>query len=76
MKAAGPYLVGGGVRSDGGAIDWLDPNDLHLIKRVRTGKANSGVLLTREGMTISGGKLYLAPEDLPGRVFVFAGFDE
>jgi hypothetical protein len=72
MKAAGGNVVGSGLRPDGGAIDWLDANDLRLIRRVRTGKTNRGVLLTHEGMTISGDRLYLLPEDAPSRLFVFS----
>jgi beta-lactamase class A len=72
MKAAPGQLIGGGLRPDGGAIDWLDARDLRLIQRVRAGKTDRGILLTHEGMTISGGRLYLLPEDSPSRLFVFS----
>jgi beta-lactamase class A len=71
MKAQGDYLIGSGIRPDGGAIDWLESNDLRLVRRVRAGKTDRGVLLTHEGMTISAGRLYLLPEDSPSRLFVF-----
>jgi beta-lactamase class A len=71
LKAAGGKLVGSGLRADGGAIDWLDPRELRLAKRILAGKTNRGVTLTQEGMAISGGRLYLLPEDSPSRLFVF-----
>ena len=54
-----------------GAIDWLDPQELRLVKRIVTGKTDRGILFTNEGLTIYGGKLYLLPEDGSSRLFVF-----
>jgi beta-lactamase class A len=71
MKAVGGRLIAGGLRPDGGAIDWLDPQDLRLLDRIRVGKTNRGVTFTQEGMAVSGDRLYLLPEDAPSRVFVF-----
>ena len=71
LKLAGGRLIGGGLRADGGAIDWLDPEDLHLVERIRAGKSNRGVMFTQEGMAIAGDRLYLLPEDSPSRLFVF-----
>jgi beta-lactamase class D/beta-lactamase class A len=71
LKAPGGQLIGGGIRPDGGAIDWMDPSDLRLLRRVRAGKSSRGILLTHEGMAISGDHLYLLPEDSPSRLFVF-----
>ena len=65
LKVIGGQLIGGGIRPDGGA------HDLRLVRRVRAGKTNRGVLLTQEGMVISGDRLYLLPEDSPSRLFVF-----
>jgi hypothetical protein len=71
MQFIGGQLIAGGLRGSGGAVDWLDPGDLHLIRRIRAGKSDRGVVLTHEGMAMSGGKLYLLPEDGPSRVFVY-----
>jgi hypothetical protein len=72
MKAISGRLIGSGIRADAGAIDWLDPNDLRLFKRIQTGKTDRGVLFTHEGMAISEGRLYLLPEDSPSRLFIFS----
>ena len=72
MKWSAGQLIAGGLRDDGGAIDWLDPKNLRLARRIRTGKTNRGVLLTHEGMAVSGDRLYFLPEDQPSRLFVFA----
>ncbi len=71
LKASGGRLAGGGLRADGGAIDWLDARELRLVRRIRAGKTNRGVWLTQEGMAVSGDRLYLLPEDAPSRLFVF-----
>jgi len=60
------------LRADGGAIDWLEPADLRLIRRVRAGKTNLGVTFTQEGMAVAEDRLYLLPEDAPNRLFIFA----
>jgi beta-lactamase class A len=72
MKAVKGHLIGSGLRGEAGAIDWLNTDNLNLIKRIRTGKTDRGVLFTHEGMTISRERLYLLPEDSPSRLFVFA----
>ena len=72
MKAVGTHLIGSGLRSDIGAIDWLDVKDLHLVRRVRANKTDRGIFFTHEGMAISGDRLYLLPEDGPSRLFIFA----
>jgi hypothetical protein len=71
MKTASGKLIGAGLRDGGGSIDWLDPKDLRLLRRIRAGKTDRGVILTHEGMAISGDRLYLLPEDAPSRLFVF-----
>lgn len=71
MKVIAGRLLGSGLRSEEGAIDWLDGKDLRLVRRIRAGKTDRGVLLTHEGMAVSGEKLYLLPEDSPSRLFVF-----
>lgn len=72
MKLSGGLLVAGGLRSrDEGAIDWLDPVTLKLVRRLTTGKTDRGVVYTNEGMTLREGRLYLLPEDGPSRLFCF-----
>lgn len=71
MKAASGQLIGSGHRPDGGAIDWLDLPNLRLIRRIRVGKTDRGVMLSNEGMALSADRLYLLPEDSPSRLFVF-----
>ena len=71
MKFRQGQLVASGVADKSGAIDWLDPQDLRLVKRISTGKTDRGILYTNEGMTVHDGKLYLLPEDGPSRLFVF-----
>jgi beta-lactamase class D len=71
VKFAAGQLVASGLRGGEGAIDWLDPSDFRLVRRIRTGKTNRAVVYTHEGMAISGDRLYLMPEDAPTRVFVF-----
>jgi hypothetical protein len=71
MKMSATALVGGGLRDDGGSIDWLEPDTLRLIRRVQVGKTDRGVSLTHEGMAIYGDRIYLLPEDSPSRLFVF-----
>ncbi len=68
---AGTELVASGLRAGEGVIDWLDPRDFHLLRRIRAGKTDLGVVFTREGMAVSGDRLYLLPEDAPSRLFVF-----
>jgi hypothetical protein len=70
-KARSGYLIGGGLRPGGGSIDWLDARDLRLLRRIRVGKTDRGVMMTREGMAVAGDRLYLLPEDGPSRLLVF-----
>lgn len=71
IKLAGGQVIGGGLRGNEGAIDWLTTDDFRLVRRIRAGKSDRGVLLTHEGMAIAGDRLYLLPEDGPSRLFVF-----
>jgi hypothetical protein len=75
IKWIGNSLVASGIlpgRTESvGAVDWLDPQTLSLQKRLTAGSTDRGKLLTNEGMTLRGGKLYFLPEDDPSRLFVF-----
>lgn len=64
-------LIGSGLRRNEGSVDFLNPEDLRLQKRIRTGKTDRGVVLTHEGMAIDDGKLYFLPEDGPSRLLVY-----
>ena len=56
---------GGGLRERGhGAVDWMDPETLTVLKRVHVETTDRGVVYTNEGMTVRGGTMYLLPEDL------------
>lgn len=64
-------LVGGGLRAKGrGAVDWLDPKNLEVVRRLEVEATDRGTVFTNEGMTVRGGLLYLLPEDDPSRLFV------
>ena len=66
LKVVDGELVGSGNLSrDEGAIDWLELNSLQLLRRIRAGKTDRGVLFTNEGMAFRDSKLYLLPEDGP-----------
>lgn len=73
VKAVSGGLIGAGSLSDrrGGAIDWLELPAMKLSRRMRVGQTDQGASLTREGMTIFNGQLWLVPEDGPSRLFVF-----
>ena len=71
MKLTGESLIGSGLRAGEGAVDWLDPRDLRLQRRMRVGKTSRGVVLTHEGMAVANGRIYFVPEDGPSRVFVY-----
>jgi beta-lactamase class A len=71
LKFANGILVGSGLRGSEGAVDFLDPVDFRLTRRIRAGKTSRGVLLTHEGMAIAADRLYLLPEDGPSRLFVY-----
>ncbi|HEU0120484.1 MAG TPA: DUF6454 family protein [Bryobacteraceae bacterium] len=71
LKWVDDRLVGGGIRAKGkGAVDWLDPKDLRVTRRMEVETTDRGTVFTNEGMTIRGGHLYLLPEDDPSRLFV------
>jgi len=71
MKFLDGRLVSAGIRAKGqGAIDWLDPKTLKLLRRMEVEVTDRGTVFTNEGMTIRGGLLYLLPEDDPSRLFV------
>jgi beta-lactamase class A len=71
LKFVNGSLVGSGLRGSEGAVDFLDPATLRLNRRIRAGRTSRGVLLTHEGMSISGDRLYLLPEDGPSRLFIY-----
>jgi Family of unknown function (DUF6454) len=72
MKFASGQIVASGILPDKtGGIDWLDYPSLRLMKRVKAGNTDRGVLYTREGMAIRGNQLLLLPEDEASRLFVF-----
>jgi hypothetical protein len=72
MKFDRGQIVASGILPDGtGAIDWLEYPSFRLIRRLKAGKNDRGVLFTREGMAIHGSRLPLLPEDGPSRVFFF-----
>jgi beta-lactamase class A len=71
LKFSDGDLVGSGLRRGEGAVDFLDPEDLRLRRRIRAGKSSRGVVLTHEGMALDASNLYLLPEDRPSRLFVF-----
>jgi hypothetical protein len=72
LKFASGTLVASGVFTrTTGAIDWLDWPSLKLIRRLKAGTDDHGVLFTREAMAIEGNNLYLLPEDGPSRLFHF-----
>ena len=54
-----------------GAIDWMELPSLHLIRRIEMPNTETGAPLTREGMTIFKGEVWLLPEDGTSRLFVF-----
>jgi hypothetical protein len=72
LKFASGTLVASGVFTHkSGAIDWLEWPSLKLIRRLKAGTDDHGVLFTREAMAIEGNNLYLLPEDGPSRLFHF-----
>ena len=68
---SGRIVASGGLPGGSGAIDWLELPSLHLAKRVTAGKTDRGASLTREAMTVFKGELWLLPEDIHSRLFVF-----
>jgi hypothetical protein len=71
MKFVNGQLAASGLLGSEGAIDWLEPESLALIRRIHAGTTDRGVIYTQEGMAVKDGKLYLLPEDGPSRLFVF-----
>jgi hypothetical protein len=65
-------LLAGGLLGDTGVVDLLEWPTLDLKERTVVGRTDRGVVLTHEGMAVSGQDLLLMPEDDPTRVFVHA----
>jgi hypothetical protein len=65
-------LLAGGLLGGTGVIDRLAWPSLDLQERTVVGQTDRGVVLTHEGMAVSGDDLLLMPEDDPSRVFVYA----
>ena len=61
-----------GLIGDQGVIDRLEWPSLDLRERIVVGRTDRDVVLTAEGMAVSGSELLLMPEDDPVRVFVHA----
>ena len=73
LKIVDGLLLGSGNQSKTeGAVEWLDPKDYLVKKRVMAGQTSRGVTYTHEGMTYREGRLYLLPEDGRSRLFVFS----
>lgn len=68
----GEDLLAGGLIGDQGVIDRLEWPSLDLRERIVVGRTDRDVVLTAEGMAVSGSELLLMPEDDPVRVFVHA----
>lgn len=67
-------LAGAGTDGNTGAIEFVDPATLKLIRRIEYGRTpDRNTLYTHEGMDIFKGRIYLLPEDAPSRLFVFPG---
>jgi alpha-L-fucosidase len=59
------------ARPRDGAVAWIAPESLDILKTVPAGVTDRGVPFTNEGMDSHDGALYLLPEDTPSRLFVF-----
>ena len=71
LKLIEDRLIGGGLRGKGqGAVDYLNPKSLELMRRIEVQTTDRGTVFTNEGMTMRGGRYYLLPEDDPSRLFV------
>lgn len=68
----GEALLAGGLIGDQGVVDLLEWPSLDLRERIVVGRTDRDVVLTAEGMAVSGSELLLMPEDDPTRVFVHA----
>ncbi len=72
IKFESGRVVASGLLADrSGAIDWLEYPSMRLVRRVKAGVNDRGVVYTREGMAIHGKELLLLPEDQHSRVFAF-----
>ncbi len=71
MKVAGGRLVASGKIGERGAVDWLEPDSLKLLRRVTGGETDRKVSYMSEGMTLREDKLYFLPEDGASRLFAF-----
>ena len=62
-----PHLICGGYERpvNIGLVDVIDPLSWSLVDRIDLGKTRLGHPLTREGLSILSGELYLLPEDGP-----------
>lgn len=67
----GVLLGSGNVSKEQGAVEWLHPTDLRVIKRLLVGKTDRGQPYTHEGMAFRNGKIFFLPEDYPSRLFIF-----
>lgn len=72
LQWTGEALLAGGLLGDTGVVDLLEWPSLDLKERIVVGQTDRGVVLTHEGMAVSGADLLLMPEDDPSRVFVHA----
>jgi hypothetical protein len=72
MKFRGGKVVASGLRGNGtGAVDFLHPKTLQILRTIEFAKTDRSVVYTHEGMDLQKGLLYLLPEDAPSRLFVF-----
>jgi hypothetical protein len=67
----GQIVASGTLAGHQGAVDWLDLSSVRLTRRMLVGNTEQGEPLTREGMTVFDGQLWLLPEDNTSRLFVF-----
>ena len=67
----GMLVASGSFNHSSGAIDWFEWPSMHLVRRLRSGTTDRGVLYTAEAMAIQGRDLYFLPEDGPSRIFHF-----
>ncbi|MBU6266119.1 MAG: hypothetical protein KGN34_01180 [Sphingomonadales bacterium] len=78
MKFVGGELVASGqLGGHKGAIDWIDPASMKLVRSLHAGTLgrpwpfSHPRAYTAEGMALQGRQLYLLPEDGPSRLFHF-----
>jgi hypothetical protein len=71
MKFRDGQLVASGLLPGGrGAIDWLDLS-MNLARRIGFGNTDRSQPFTREGMTVFENRVWLLPEDVESRLFIF-----